>query len=146
MAEERTELDIKLEIKKLQLELEELRQTKMADEHKALVGKWIRVIHGGWNEPLGEKYKSFYAHIVKVDYATQVFPNIYLLSVKSDMLIEVYQHNIIGIYRSDGDYIPTLDFYTNRYDVMLPNDIKICLEEHKKEADKHYDEIIAEIK
>ena len=146
MAAERTELDIKLEIKKLQLELEEMRQTKMADEHKALVGKWVRVIHGGWNEPLGEKYKSAYMHIVKLDYATEVASNVYLLSARGDMLIEVYQHNIVGIYRSDGDYLPALDFYSNRYDIMHPNDIKICLEDHKKESDKRYDDIIAEIK
>lgn len=137
MAEERTELDIKLEIKKLQLELEEMRQVKMADEHKALEGKWVRV---------SEKYKSTYMHIVKLDYATEVASNVYLLSARGDMLIEVYQHNIVGIYRSDGDYLPALDFYSNRYDIMHSNDIKICLEDHKKESDKRYDDIIAEIK
>lgn len=146
MAEERTELDIKLEIKKLQLELEEMRQAKMADEHKALVGKWVRVIHGGWKEPLGENYKILYMHVVKLEYATEVFPNIYLLSARGDILIEVYQNNIVSVYRSKDDYLPSLEFYTNRYDVMHPNDIKICLEEHKKDADKRYDDIIAEIK
>lgn len=146
MAEERTELDIKLEIKKLQLELEEKRRATVAKEHKQLEGKWIRIAHGGWNTPLAETSKFLYMHVIEVEYATEVSSNVYLLSANGDIVIEVYKDNIVDVQKSDGMYKPERDFYTNRYDIMKPSDIKACLEEHKKESNKQFDKIISEIK
>ena len=111
--------DIKLDIKKLQVELEEAKTATIKEEYSALNGKWIKIIHAAYdyNPPPEELdgYQVSYALIDSIDCVTKITSDCNSICAKVLVEIKIFNNTIFNRSVKEKDFIPTIEFYSNHY-------------------------------
>ena len=111
--------DIKLDIKKLQVELEEAKTATIKEEYSALNGKWIKIIHAAYdyNPPPEEldRYQVSYALIDSIDCVTKITSDCNSICAKVLVEIKIFNNTIFNRSVKEKDFIPTIEFYSNHY-------------------------------
>lgn len=120
--------DIKLDIKKLEVELEEAKTATIKEEYSALNGKWIKIIHAAYdyNPPPEEldRYQVSYALIDSIDCVTKITSDCNSICAKVSVEIKIFNNTIFNRRVKEKDFIPTIEFYSNHY-TELPKEIVI---------------------
>ena len=111
--------DIKLDIKKLEVELEEAKTATIKEEYSALNGKWIKIIHAAYdyNPPPEEldRYQASYALIDSIDCVTKITSDCNSICAKVLVEIKIFKNTIFNHSVKEKDFIPTIEFYSNHY-------------------------------
>lgn len=111
--------DIKLDIKKLEVELEEAKTATIKEEYSALNGKWIKIIHAAYdyNPPPEEldRYQVSYALIDSIDCVTKITSDCNSICAKVLVEIKIFKNTIFNHRVKEKDFIPTIEFYSNHY-------------------------------
>lgn len=111
--------DIKLDIKKLEVELEEAKTATIKEEYSALNGKWIKIIHAAYDyNPLPEeldKYQVSYALIDAIDCVNEITSDCNSVCAKILVEIKIFNNTIFNHRVKEKDFIPTVEFYSNHY-------------------------------
>ena len=111
--------DIKLDIKKLQVELEEAKTATIKEEYSKLNGKWIKIIHAAYdyNPPPEELdgYQVSYALIDSIDCVTKITSDCNSICAKVLVEIKIFNNTIFNRSVKEKDFIPTIEFYSNHY-------------------------------
>ena len=111
--------DIKLDIKKLQVELEEAKTVTIKEEYSKLNGKWIKIIHAAYdyNPPPEELdgYQVSYALIDSIDCVTKITSDCNSICAKVLVEIKIFNNTIFNRSVKEKDFIPTIEFYSNHY-------------------------------
>lgn len=111
--------DIKLDIKKLEVELEEAKTATIKEEYSALNGKWIKIIHAAYdyNPPPEEldRYQVSYALIDSIDCVTKITSDCNSICAKVLVEIKIFKNTIFNYSVKEKDFIPTIEFYSNHY-------------------------------
>ena len=111
--------DIKLDIKKLQVELEEAKTATIKEEYSALNGKWIKIIHAAYdyNPPPEEldRYQVSYALIDAIDCVNEITSDCNSICAKVLVEIKIFNNTIFNHRVKEKDFIPTVEFYSNHY-------------------------------
>lgn len=111
--------DIKLDIKKLQVELEEAKTATIKEEYSKLNGKWIKIIHAAYDySPPPEELDSYqvsYALIDSIDCVTKITSDCNSICAKVLVKINIFNNTICKHSVKDKDFIPTVEFYSNHY-------------------------------
>ena len=111
--------DIKLDIKKLQVELEEAKTATIKEEYSKLNGKWIKIIHAAYdyNPPPEEldRYQVSYALIDSIDCVTKITSDCNSICAKVLVEIKIFKNTIFNHRVKEKDFIPTIEFYSNHY-------------------------------
>ena len=111
--------DIKLDIKKLQVELEEAKTATIKEEYSALNGKWIKIIHAAYdyNPPPEEldRYQVSYALIDAIDCVNEITSDCNSICAKILVEIKIFNNTIFNHRVKEKDFIPTVEFYSNHY-------------------------------
>ena len=111
--------DIKLDIKKLQVELEEAKTATIKEEYSKLNGKWIKIIHAAYDyNPLPEelnKYQVSYALIDAIDCVNEITSDCNSVCAKILVEIKIFNNTIFNHRVKEKDFIPTVEFYSNHY-------------------------------
>ncbi len=111
--------DIKLDIKKLQVELEEAKTATIKEEYSKLNGKLIKIIHAAYDyNPLPEeldKYQVSYALIDAIDCVNEITSDCNSVCAKVLVEIKIFNNTIFNHRVKDKDFIPTVEFYSNHY-------------------------------
>lgn len=120
--------DIKLDIKKLEVELKEAKTATIKEEYSALNGKWIKIIHAAYdyNPPPEEldRYQVSYALIDSIDCVTEITSDCNSICAKVLVEIKIFKNTIFNHRVKEKDFIPTIEFYSNHYQ-ELPKEIVI---------------------
>ena len=92
--------DIKLDIKKLQVELEEAKTATIKEEYSALNGKWIKILHAAYdyNPPPEELdgYQVSYALIDSIDCVTKITSDCNSICAKVLIEIKIFNNTIFN--------------------------------------------------
>lgn len=111
--------DIKLDIKKLEVELKEAKTATIKEEYSALNGKWIKIIHAAYdyNPPPEEldRYQVSYALIDSIDCVTKITSDCNSICAKVLVEIKIFKNTIFNHRVKEKDFIPTIEFYSNHY-------------------------------
>ena len=111
--------DIKLDIKKLEVELEEAKTATIKEEYSALNGKWIKILHAAYdhNPPPEEldRYQVSYALIDSIDCVTKITSDCNSICAKVLVEIKIFKNTIFNHRVKEKDFIPTIEFYSNHY-------------------------------
>lgn len=111
--------DIKLDIKKLEVELKEAKTATIKEEYSALNGKWIKIIHAAYdyNPPPEEldRYQVSYALIDSIDCVTEITSDCNSICAKVLVEIKIFKNTIFNHRVKEKDFIPTIEFYSNHY-------------------------------
>ena len=111
--------DIKLDIKKLEVELEEAKTATIKEEYSALNGKWIKIIHAAYdyNPPPEEldRYQVSYVLIDSIDCVTKITSDCNSICAKVLVEIKIFKNTIFNYSVKEKDFIPTIEFYSNHY-------------------------------
>lgn len=111
--------DIKLDIKMLEVELEEAKTATIKEEYSALNGKWIKIIHAAYdyNPPPEEldRYKVSYALIDAIDCVNEITSDYNSICAKVLVEIKIFKNTIFNYSVKEKDFIPTIEFYSNHY-------------------------------
>ena len=111
--------DIKLDIKKLQVELEEAKTATIKEEYSKLNGKWIKIIHAAYdyNPPPEEldRYQVSYALIDAIDCVNEITSDCNSICAKILVEIKIFNNTIFNHRVKEKDFIPTVEFYSNHY-------------------------------
>lgn len=111
--------DIKLDIKKLQVELEEAKTATIKEEYSKLNGKWIKIIHAAYdyNPPPEEldRYQVSYALIDAIDCVNKITSDCNSICAKVLVEIKIFNNTIFNHRVKEKDFIPTVEFYSNHY-------------------------------
>ena len=111
--------DIKLDIKKLQVELEEAKTATIKEEYSKLNGKWIKIIHAAYdyNPPPEEldRYQVSYALIDAIDCVNEITSDCNSICAKILVEIKIFNNTIFNHRVKEKDFIPTIEFYSNHY-------------------------------
>ena len=111
--------DIKLDIKKLQVELEEAKTATIKEEYSKLNGKWIKIIHAAYdyNPPPEEldRYQVSYALIDAIDCINEITSDCNSICAKVLVEIKIFKNTIFNHRVKEKDFIPTIEFYSNHY-------------------------------
>ena len=111
--------DIKLDIKKLQVELEEAKTATIKEEYSKLNGKCIKIIHAAYdyNPPPEELdgYQVSYALIDSIDCVTKITSDCNSICAKVLVEIKIFNNTIFNRSVKEKDFIPTIEFYSNHY-------------------------------
>ncbi len=111
--------DIKLDIKKLQVELEEAKTATIKEEYSKLNSKWIKIIHAAYDyNPLPEeldKYQVSYALIDAIDCVNEITSDCNSVCAKILVEIKIFNNTIFNHRVKEKDFIPTVEFYSNHY-------------------------------
>lgn len=111
--------DIKLDIKKLEVELKEAKTATIKEEYSALNGKWIKIIHAAYdyNPPPEEldRYQVSYALIDSIDCVTKITSDCNSICAKVLVEIKIFNNTIFNRSVKEKDFIPTIEFYSNHY-------------------------------
>lgn len=111
--------DIKLDIKKLEVELEEAKTATIKEEYSALNGKWIKIIHAAYdyNPPPEEldRYQVSYALIDAIDCVNEITSDCNSICAKVLVEIKIFKNTIFNHRVKEKDFIPTIEFYSNHY-------------------------------
>ena len=111
--------DIKLDIKKLEVELEEAKTATIKEEYSALNGKWIKILHAAYdyNPPPEELdgYQVSYALIDSIDCVTKITSDCNSICAKVLVEIKIFNNTIFNRSVKEKDFIPTIEFYSNHY-------------------------------
>ena len=111
--------DIKLDIKKLQVELEEAKTATIKEEYSKLNGKWIKIIHAAYdyNPPPEEldRYQVSYALIDAIDCVNEITSDCNSICAKILVEIKIFNNTIFNHRLKEKDYIPMIEFYSNHY-------------------------------
>lgn len=111
--------DIKLDIKKLQVELEEAKTATIKEEYSKLNGKWIKIIHAtyDYNPPPEEldRYQVSYALIDAIDCVNEITSDCNSICAKILVEIKIFNNTIFNHRVKEKDFIPTVEFYSNHY-------------------------------
>ena len=111
--------DIKLDIKKLEVELKEAKTATIKEEYSALNGKWIKIIHAAYdyNPPPEEldRYQVSYALIDSIDCVTEITSDCNSICAKVLVEIKIFNNTIFNRSVKEKDFIPTIEFYSNHY-------------------------------
>ena len=111
--------DIKLDIKKLQVELEEAKTATIKEEYSKLNGKWIKIIHAAYdyNPPPEEldRYQVSYALIDAIDCVNEITSDCNSICAKVLVEIKIFSNTIFNRRVKEKDFIPTVEFYSNHY-------------------------------
>lgn len=111
--------DIKLDIKKLEVELEEAKTATIKEEYSALNGKWIKIIHAAYdyNPPPEEldRYQVSYALIDAIDCVNEITSDCNSICAKILVEIKIFNNTIFNHRVKEKDFIPTIEFYSNHY-------------------------------
>lgn len=120
--------DIKLDIKKLEVELEEAKTATIKEEYSALNGKWIKIIHAAYDyNPLPaelDSYQVSYALIDSIDCVTKITSDCNSICAKVLVEIKIFNNTIFNRRVKEKDFIPTIEFYSNHY-TELPKETVI---------------------
>ena len=119
--------DIKLDIKKLEVELKEAKTATIKEEYSALNGKWIKIIHAAYdyNPPPEELdgYQVSYALIDSIDCVTKITSDCNSICAKVLVEIKIFNNTIFNRSVKEKDFIPTIEFYSNHYTELLKEDV-----------------------
>lgn len=111
--------DIKLDIKKLEVELKEAKTATIKEEYSALNGKWIKIIHAAYdyNPPPEEldRYQVSYALIDAIDCVNEITSDCNSICAKILIEIKIFNNTIFNHRVKEKDFIPTVEFYSNHY-------------------------------
>lgn len=111
--------DIKLDIKRLEVELEEAKTATIKEEYSKLNGKWIKIIHAAYdyNPPPEEldRYQVSYALIDSIDCVTKITSDCNSICAKVSVEIKIFNNTIFNRRVKEKDFIPTIEFYSNHY-------------------------------
>lgn len=111
--------DIKLDIKKLEVELKKAKTATIKEEYSALNGKWIKIIHAAYdyNPPPEEldRYQVSYALIDSIDCVTKITSDCNSICAKILVEIKIFNNTIFNHRVKEKDFIPTVEFYSNHY-------------------------------
>ena len=111
--------DIKLDIKKLEVELKEAKTATIKEEYSALNGKWIKILHAAYdyNPPPEEldRYQVSYALIDSIDCVTEITSDCNSICAKVLVEIKIFNNTIFNRSVKEKDFIPTIEFYSNHY-------------------------------
>ena len=111
--------DIKLDIKKLQVELEEAKTATIKEEYSKLNGKWIKIIHAAYdyNPPPEEldRYQVSYALIDAIDCVNEITSDCNSICAKILVEIKIFNNTIFNHRVKEKDFITTIEFYSNHY-------------------------------
>lgn len=111
--------DIKLDIKKLEIELEEAKTATIKEEYSVLNGKWIKILHASYDyNPSPEeldRYQVSYALIDAIDCIKEITSNCNLICAKVLVEIKIFNNTIFNHRVKDKDFTPTVEFYSNHY-------------------------------
>lgn len=111
--------DIKLDIKKLEVELKEAKTATIKEEYSALNGKWIKILHAAYdyNPPPEEldRYQVSYALIDSIDCVTEITSDCNSICAKVLVEIKIFKNTIFNHRVKEKDFIPTIEFYSNHY-------------------------------
>lgn len=120
--------DIKLDIKKLEVELKEAKTATIKEEYSALNGKWIKILHAAYdyNPPPEELdgYQVSYVLIDSIDCVTKITSDCNSICAKVLVEIKIFKNTIFNYSVKEKDFIPTIEFYSNHYQ-ELPKKIVI---------------------
>ena len=119
--------DIKLDIKKLQVELEEAKTATIKEEYSKLNGKWIKIIHAAYdyNPPPEEldRYQVSYALIDAIDCVNEITSDCNSICAKVLIEIKIFNNTIFNHKVKDKDFTPTVEFYSNHYIELHKEDV-----------------------
>lgn len=121
--------DIKLDIKKLQVELEEAKTATIKEEYSKLNGKWIKIIHAAYdyNPPPEEldRYQVSYALIDAIDCVNEITSDCNSICAKVLIEIKIFNNTIFNhrVKDKDKDFTPTIEFYSNHYIELHKEDV-----------------------
>lgn len=119
--------DIKLDIKKLQVELEEAKTATIKEEYSALNGKWIKILHASYDyNPQPEeldRYQVSYALIDAIDCVNEITSNCNSVCAKVLVEIKIFNNTIFNHRVKDKDFTPTVEFYSNHYTELSKEDV-----------------------
>ena len=111
--------DIKLDIKKLEVELKEAKTATIKEEYSALNSKWIKILHAAYdyNPPPEELdgYHVSYALIDSIDCVTKITSDCNSICAKVLVEIKIFNNTIFNRSVKEKDFIPTIEFYSNHY-------------------------------
>lgn len=111
--------DIKLDIKKLQVELEEAKTATIKKEYSALNGKWIRILHAAYDynptEAELDRYQVSYALIDAIDCVNEITSDCNSVCAKVLVEIKIFNNTIFNHRVKEKDFTPTVEFYSNHY-------------------------------
>lgn len=111
--------DIKLDIKKLEVELKAAKTATIKKEYSALNGKWIKILHAAYdyNPPPEEldRYQVSYALIDSIDCVTKITSDCNSICAKVLVEIKIFKNTIFNYSVKEKDFIPTIEFYSNHY-------------------------------
>ena len=120
--------DSKLDIKRLEVELEEAKTATIKEEYSKLNGKWIKIIHAAYdyNPPPEEldRYQVSYALIDSIDCVTKITSDCNSICAKVLVEIKIFNNTIFNHRVKEKDFIPTIEFYSNHY-TELPKETVI---------------------
>lgn len=111
--------DIKLDIRKLQVELAEAKTATIKEEYSALNGKWIKFIHASYDyNPTPEEldnYQVTYALIDAIDCVSEITSDCNSVCAKVLVEIRIFNNTIFDHRVKNKDFTPTVEFYSNHY-------------------------------
>lgn len=100
--------DIKLDIKKLQVELEEAKTATIKEEYSKLNGKWIKIIHAAYDyNPTPEeldRYQVSYALIDAIDCVNEITSDCNSICAKVLVEIKIFNNTIFNHKVKEKDF------------------------------------------
>lgn len=119
--------DIKLDIKRLQVELEEAKTATIKEEYSKLNGKWIKIIHAAYDyNPTPEeidRYQVSYALIDAIDCVNEITSDCNSVCAKVLVEIKIFNNTIFNHRVKEKDFTPTVEFYSNHYTELPKEDV-----------------------
>ena len=138
--------DIKLDIKKLEVELEEAKTATIKKEYSALNGKWIKILHAAYDyDPPAEeldRYQVSYALIDAIDCVKEITSDCNSVYAKALVEIKIFNNTIFNHRVKEKDFTPTVEFYSNHYTELSKDDVIRELDAYNAK----YTEYVSDIK